>query len=289
MRDPKEAAAWITGIVKQFAAESELNRLELPSGEAAWREPLVGFSRGDDPLYAWYKESIGDFYWTPEQVFNRVFPDQPAEASELSVISWILPQTDATRRENAGAKVFPSERWARARNQGEAFNQAMRGHVVRSLRSAGIPALAPFQTPGFKWLIESERHTYTSNWSERHAAYAAGLGTFGLCDGLITPAGKAMRTGSAVARIEVEPSERPYTDHHAYCLFYTHGTCGKCIERCPVSALSEAGHNKKKCYRHVEEACPEYTEKNYGFKISACGLCQVGVPCEDHIPTPDEG
>jgi hypothetical protein len=36
---------------------------------------------------------------------------------------------------------------------------------------------------------------YASSWSERHAAHAAGLGTFGLCDGLITAKGKAMQGG----------------------------------------------------------------------------------------------
>jgi hypothetical protein len=44
-------------------------------------------------------------------------------------------------------------------------------------------------------------------------AYAAGLGTFGLCDGLITARGKAMRTGSVVARLEIDASPRPYDDH----------------------------------------------------------------------------
>ena len=56
-----------------------------------------------------------------------------------------------------------------------------------------------------------------SNWSERHAAYAAGLGTFGLCDGLITQVGKAVRVGSVVAQVAVPASKRPYGDHQAYC------------------------------------------------------------------------
>ena len=44
---------------------------------------------------------------------------------------------------------------------------------------------------------------------QRHAAHAAGLGTFGLCDGLITAKGKAMRAGSVVARIAVAQTPRP--------------------------------------------------------------------------------
>jgi epoxyqueuosine reductase len=126
---------------------------------------------------------------------------------------------------------------------------------------------------------------YASTWSERHAAYAAGLGTFGLCDGLITPAGKAVRVGSVIANIQIRPTPRPYTDHHGYCLFYTQGLCGKCIPRCPVGALSENGHNKRTCRSHIRPATEDYVKTNFGFEGYGCGLCQTGVPCESKIPT----
>ena len=134
----------------------------------------------------------------------------------------------------------------------------------------------------------SERYGFASTWSERHAAYASGLGTFGLCDGLITPAGKAMRVGSVVVRVEISPTTRPYTDHHAYCLFFAKGICGKCIERCPVGAISEAGHDKIKCRAHLRPTTSDYVQANYGFDGYGCGLCQTGVPCESKIPTPQD-
>ena len=123
-----------------------------------------------------------------------------------------------------------------------------------------------------------------SKWSERHAAHAAGLGTFGLCDGLITLKGKAMRTGSVIARIDIPPSARPYDTHHAYCLFLSEGTCGRCMSRCPVGAISEAGHDKLKCVAHLFPTTSNYVESNFGFKGYGCGLCQTGVPCESTIP-----
>ena len=46
----------------------------------------------------------------------------------------------------------------------------------------------------------------------------SGLGTFGLCDGLITPVGKAVRIGSVIAKVRISSSPRPYNVHHAYCL-----------------------------------------------------------------------
>jgi len=128
-------------------------------------------------------------------------------------------------------------------------------------------------------LIES----HVSNWSERHAAHAAGLCTFGLCGGLITARGKAMRAGSVVAKIEMEPTPRPYADHRAYCLFFAKGTCGKCIDRCPARAITEAGHDKEKCRHHLVRA-RRHVKKTYGFEGYGCGLCQVSVPCEAQIP-----
>lgn len=122
------------------------------------------------------------------------------------------------------------------------------------------------------------------NGRKRHAAYAAGLGTFGLCDGLITPRGKAVRVGSVVAQIRIPATVRPYEDHHAYCLFYAQGACKKCISRCPVGALSEAGHDKMKCFSHTHGTSSEHIKSLYGFEADACGLCQTKVPCESRIP-----
>ena len=132
-------------------------------------------------------------------------------------------------------------------------------------------------------IVKSERYSYASSWSERHVAHAAGLGTFGLCDGLITAKGKAMRTGSVVAKIALDPTPRPYADHHAYCLHYAKNTCGKCIDRCPARAITEAGHDKEKCRQHLEMS-RQHVKKTYLFEGYGCGLCQVGVPCEAMIP-----
>jgi len=130
---------------------------------------------------------------------------------------------------------------------------------------------------------DSPRYVYASTWSERHAAYACGLGTFGLCDGLITPLGKAVRVGSVVARLEVPPTPRPYSDHRAYCLFFAQGTCGECIARCPAGAISEAGHDKVKCRDHLNRT-RAFVGEHYGFDGYGCGLCQTGVPCESGVP-----
>jgi len=277
-------AVWIENVIRDFIDQSPENTLQGAFEEKAFENPMVGFSKGDDPLYESYKEVVGPFHWTPLEIFSQTFPGIQVKAEELAVISWILPQTRATKADNRQQTTYPAERWARARIFGEEVNVKLRKRVVAVLQKAGYEAVAPMLAPAWEKKM-SDQYVFASTWSERHAAYAAGLGTFGLCDGLITPRGKAMRTGSVVARIDIPSTPRAYTDHRAYCLFYSKGICGKCIKRCPVGALSENGHDKVKCLQHLKPATEEYVKANYHFDGYGCGLCQVGVPCESGIPT----
>ncbi|MBI5583484.1 MAG: epoxyqueuosine reductase [Deltaproteobacteria bacterium] len=273
---------WVRNLIGKFISASPLNSLGDQTGEPAWDDVLVGFASGADPIWQQYKEYIGPFHWTPWEVYNQHCPRAPAGAAELTVISWVLPQRQAVRRANRRARKYPSEPWARVRVFGEAFNVALRRHLAETLNQRGAPAVAPMLAANWT-IVQSARFSYASSWSERHAAHAAGLGTFGLCDGLITAKGKAARIGSVVAKISLEPTPRPYADHHAYCLFYAQGTCGKCIDRCPARALTVKGHDKEKCRRHLVRS-RDYVKKNYLFEGYGCGLCQVGVPCEAGIP-----
>lgn len=281
-------AGRISEIIRNFIRHSSANSLGSEASEPAWSEPLIGFSRGDDSLYRQFKEDIGKFFWTPGEIFEETFHAAPRE---LTVISWVLPQTEATKRDNRKEKVYPSERWSRSRNFGEQANSALARHVTASLRQGGCRAVAPTLSPLWKWQT-SERYGFASNWSERHAAHVSGLGAFGLCDGLITPRGKAMRCGSVVAEIDLNPTPRPYRDRHDYCLFYPDGKCGKCIERCPAGALGESGHDKQKCRDYLFNVVAPCAKARYGFESYGCGLCQTGVPCESAIPPerlPDRG
>jgi len=278
-----DLAAWVQSVIRDFLDTPSENSLGKEGKERFWDDALVGFSRGDDPLYEAFKEHVGPFHWTPSEIFCLTFPERPAEPHELTVISWVLPATKATRADNREETTYPSERWAKARTFGEVVNERLRKHVVAALQKAGFDALAPSLSPGFTWQ-NSPQYGFASNWSERHAAFASGLGTFGLCDGLITPVGKAMRAGSVIARVSIPPTPRPYHSHTEYCLFSSLGTCKKCMQRCPVGAITEAGHDKVKCFEHVFKTAIPYIKTRYGFDGYSCGLCQTGVPCEAGIP-----
>ena len=278
-----DPAGWIRSFIKDYTATSPGNSLKNSENEKAWSEPLVGFAAGDDPIFQQYKEElIGSFHWTPLEIFNLAFPDLSVKAEELTVVSWILPHREAIKEDLRRRSKNPSEKWIRARIYGEEFKEELRKHLAASLAESGHPAVAPILSPNFK-MESSGPFGMASTWSERHAAYASGLGTFGLCDGLITEKGKAIRCGSVVAQIRVPATPRPYKDHHAYCLFYAKGVCGQCMERCPAGAVSKTGHDKMACMKQCM-ATIRYAEKEYGLKGYGCGFCQTGVPCESRIP-----
>lgn len=272
-------------IIRDFWGEDPSNSLQLDHAEKSWAEPHLGIARGDDPFFARFKEMIGPFYWTPEEAFAMAFPEISPDPSELRVISYLLPQTPATRADQGRQSNYPSERWARSRFYGEEFNCALRLHLAATLTEAGFPAVAPERLPGFDYR-QSERYGFASNWSERHTAFVAGLGTFGLSDALITRWGKAVRFGSVVVRMELPVEPRPYgDDHHAWCLWYAKGTCGICAKRCPAGAIDTAGgHDKPACHRYIRTVTAPFATETYGTGSTPCGLCQVKIPCEAQVP-----
>lgn len=283
--DREEFMEWIISEIKKFVREDPRNRLERLDGSPIFEEPLVGFVGGSDPIFQQFKEAIGEFHLSPFEVMEKVatargIPVPPEEA--LGVISYILPISEQTRRENAGMKGKPSERWSHTRLFGEEFNRSLRTHIVSLLEGRGFVAVAPELEAGVFRILVDENVGWASTWSERHIAFAAGLGTFGLSDGLITEAGKAHRAGSVIVNQPL-PSPQRKGDIYRYCQFFQDGGCKVCVQRCPAGAISEEGHDKQRCSEFVFKQAAMIREK-YHIEIYACGLCQTNVPCEDCIP-----
>ena len=278
----------MTDIVQHIVSWMENpshNLLEPGSDIPAFSKPLVGFASGDDELFSFVKKDIGsDFYWTPVEAFTQAFPDERVKAAELSVIAWILPQTEQTRLAHRKAVDLPSIEWSKARHYGEKINERLRQFVVDRFRADGYQACAPVLLR--QWSrAHSDKYGFASSWSERHTAHVCGLGTFGLSDGLITPAGKAVRVGSVIVRKKYPPTPRTYASHTAWCLFHSTGKCRACIDRCPAGAISQTGHDKIKCKAYIRNITAVHVEREQlGFKVNSCGLCQTRVPCEKQIP-----
>ena len=273
--------------IKRFVADSEENRFNMIDEDGPiFDEPLVGFATADDPIFEEYKKVVGDFHWKPRDLLEQYSADEKYEGSleNVSVIVYVLPIVEETIKSNAGQDKFPSLRWAHTRDNGEKFNVMVRKRIVDLLKDEGLLAIAPMDSSYWQMLID-EHVGFASSWSERHAAYAAGLGTFSLNDALITPRGIAHRVGSILVNLKLEPSPRPYENYQANCLFYNSDTCGACIKRCPAGALSESGHDKNVCSHYVYHTCIEGLREEYGIDVTTgCGLCQTKVPCSMRIP-----
>jgi epoxyqueuosine reductase len=280
-------------LIKNFIKESEQNRRTQLDYGAYWEEPLVGFASGMDPLFFEYKTIIGPFHLTPQEIISAALKERGrslllSEIEQISVISWILPAAEDTRKSNRKEDKFPSKLWAYTRDFGETCNTALKKHVIKFLEDLGYPALTPTLSPTFQHLRD-EKVGWASPWSERHIAYACGLGTFGLSDGFITRKGKAIRIGSVVTLLKLTPSEKRYGHHKENCLMFRNEKCSKCIPRCPVSAITERGHDKDKCREYLSSERVKTKRLEYGLQNPppSCGLCQTAVACEYEIPRPD--
>ena len=280
-----EMSQHIAEEIKAFAATSPLNRMPLSPDDFIFDKPLVHFADSDDPIFTEYKTAVDPTHLTPREALAKTFNKNPEDLpAHISVISWILPTVSKTRESQRRRKISPSRLWANTRDYGEKFNEALREHVVKLITDMGYLAVAPAVQPYFTNLGFSEERKYFSNWSERHIAYAAGLGTFSLSDGFITERGIAHRCGSVVAGFALPVSPRTAETPYSNCLFYVNRQCEACIDRCPAGAISENGHDKLKCREYSHSKRFSSLKKRYNVDNMGCGLCQVKVPCEFRNP-----
>lgn len=257
-------------------------------GRRLFSTPILGVAWGADPLFRIFRDTIGPFHWLPVEALQAAFPGEDFSEEQVRVICYVLPIGEGARIANRTQKKFPHREWMLTKIHGETFNEWLRNRLVDWIRQKGYRAAAPVLHPGFLQfpLMGGE---ITSNWSERHACFAAGLGTFGLSRGLITKAGMAVRLGTVVTDMPLEPTPRTYNSPHQNCLFFSKGECGRCIERCPAKAISPRGQDKLKCQAHQVAALKRKGPSlGLGAQITglhlSCGLCQTGVPCEDKTP-----
>ena len=285
--NPLPDEEWFIRTIKEKIANHPDNQMEYPFwGEPIFEEPLVGFVRGNDPIFDQLKKVIGPHHFSPCEIMNWQAEKngvKPPEPDDVSVVSFVMPFTQKTIRDNAAAVEWTSERWAQTRLLGEIFSQTFVREIVTVLMGRGILAVAPDVTP----LFNKKRYPqvgWASPWSHRHVAYAAGLGTFGMHDFLITKKGVSHRLGSFVVHLKLEPNGKRPEDIHADCLHYQGHPCLKCAKRCPVTAITaQHYHDKEICYQKVADSL-KHCNKHYHIFIYGCGLCATGVPCASEIP-----
>ncbi len=151
-------------VLSDFIADPERNNLGPGAPAPAWEDFLLGFAAGDDPLWDELKTAVGPDHWTPAEAFAAgsdtstplagapnakqpttpwaALPAAPASAApeRLTVISWAVVQTEATKASNRFEPRMPSESWARARVFGQMANRELHR---RCWRLSGPKATRP--------------------------------------------------------------------------------------------------------------------------------------------------
>ncbi len=252
--------------------------------EKMWEKPLIGIADGDDPYFDFLKEHIGEFHWNPEEAFKLKYSEN-VSGQKLKVVSMVFPQTDITKQTQLKETKCPSREWIVTRGEWEPLMKEFSGKLVKRLEDMGVRSVSIDLQPEFS-TAKSEKQGIASKWSHRHVAHLAGLGTFGLSDGLITEKGKAIRITSLIIEAPLTPTERSYTSHNEWCLYYKNGSCRACIKRCPANAISLEGHDKDICADYEDVFAEKYWPSDIDKRdyILGCGLCQVGIPCQNKKP-----
>ena len=257
----------ITKLIRTFVTEYE----EKEDISTNWGEPLVGFADAHHPSILELKEIVAETHSIPADVIS--------DAS--IVIAYFLPFTRELANTNQTDGDISSPEWALAYEETNALFPKLNEYVISELREMGYQADVSPEASVF------DRDKLRSNWSHRHFAKAAGLGTFGINNMLITKIGCCGRYSSIVTNLDVEP-DLPREDE--FCLYKKNGSCGICVRHCPSGALTLDGYDRYKCYEICMKNAERYTEFGNSYAAEAselqvhigsevCGKCVVNAPC----------
>lgn len=218
-----------------------------------WQQPVVKFAHASHPLFARLKELVTEEHYLPQ--------DYLPGAS--IVVSYFLPFSRPVAQSNVEHRAS-SPLWAQSYLNANAMAVGINAFLVDFLRQRGVEACVP--TDAGMISLEAPR----SRWSQRHVAYIAGHGTFGLNNMLISDKGSVGRYFSIITRLDV-PADPVVQEER--CLFKKHGACKLCVGRCFTGALTENGFDRFRCLAQ----CLENDALYPGADV--CGKCVVELPC----------
>lgn len=227
-----------------------------------WDLPVIGVAMAGDRLF----DEIKKWTWETHLLPNDILP------GAKSVIAYYIPFLKDVINGNVRGR-WASPLWANAYIETNKLIVELGLYIKNEIKTrygANSESMPP--TGNF------DAKTLLCNWSHRHVAYIAGLGTLGLNNMLITSKGSAGRIGSLVTELDIEPTKRPDFE---YCLFKRDGSCMKCIDRCKYKALTKIIYDRHRCYKMCLANERRLAKKD---DAQVCGKCGVGVPCAMEIP-----
>jgi len=224
----------------------------------SWKTPLIAVADAADELFPRLKEVVRPTHALPEDLLPGA----------RSVIAYFLPFDERIPRSNRTGRLA-SEEWALAYIETNALIGVINGRLAADLREQGHKTVLIPATHNF------DQETLMSDWSHKHVAYIAGLGTFGLHHMLITAQGCAGRLGTLVTDAVIEPTPRPTGEA---CLHKHNGSCVACVRKCAAGALTETGaaFDRHACYA----LCLANGQLHSALGLAdVCGKCASIVPC----------
>ncbi len=248
--------------IRNFLDEYE----KRPDIETKWGRPQVGFADANSPYIRGLKDVIAPTHSLPEDVLKGA----------KIVVVYYTPFTSELAKTNLPGELLASKEWARTYEETNAMFGPLTQHLIAYLEKAGYRGAVSPETQTF------DREKCISNWSHRHFAYAAGLGTFGANNMLLTREGTCGRFFSFVTDLDVVP-DSPMEEE--LCLHKKNGSCGICFKNCPTEALRADTYDRMKCFAlieknaevHKEFGCSYDCEENTGTQV--CGKCITYSPC----------
>ncbi|APC80214.1 hypothetical protein [Clostridium botulinum] len=265
----------ITEMIRNFVKEYE----QKNDISTKWGEPLVGFADANHPYILNLKELITQTHKLPTDVLS--------DAS--IVIAYFIPFTKELANTNRIAGDISSPEWALAYEETNAMFVKLNEYIISELRKIGYHAGISPEASTF------DQKILKSNWSHRHFAKVAGLGTFGINNMLITKIGCCGRYSTIVTNLDVKP-DSPLEDE--FCLYKKNKSCGICVKHCPSGALTLDGYDRHKCYVVLRKNAELYTEFGSSYTNKSgdhpnsvgsevCGKCVVNTPCTFFIENLD--
>jgi len=243
--------------------------------EDMWQMPLAGFADAKGT----YVQSLRDVVHPEHQMPQEVLEDAKV------IIAVFVPFGRWLAKTNTGAGLASPE-WAESYELTNAMLGRLGEHLIETLHKLGYEGRIPSEARVFY------RDEVISHWSFRHIAYAAGLGTFGLNNMLITEKGCAGRITTVVTDLDVVP-DAPKKEES--CLWKKNGTCGACIRKCPAQALTAESFDRYKCFEQCLKNAEIYTSFGNSYASApgqeaaesgseVCGKCLAALPCTYGIP-----
>jgi len=258
-----EIKAEISSFVKNYEAKTEIS--------TKWGRPLVGFADAKHSFILNLKNIINP---------NHALPTDILKDASI-VLAYYIPFTKELAKTNRKMNRLASSQWALAYEETNAMFKYLNQHIIEYLNAKGYNAAIAKESATFS------TEKLISNWSHRHFAYIAGLGTFGINNMLITKSGCCGRFFTIVTNLDIV-SDRPMV--HELCLYKKNGSCKICLKNCPAGALTELRYNRTKCYSLLKENAAVYTEFGSSYVdetlttanstgSEVCGKCITSSPC----------